>query len=89
MSFIGSLLFILQQDLIKGKRPFVDSRLRNSSSYIERKLVEIMEHCWKGNRKERPLIHEVVNFLLDVKRNAIQQGELLPSHLINIPMELP
>jgi hypothetical protein len=74
-----------QKDIANGKRAFIDPRYR-TRSYIEGKLVEIMEQTWLQDRTKRPSIFEVVDFLVDAKRTAAKKGELQPSGLIKIPM---
>ena len=69
--------------IISGKRPYVDPRYRKRS-YIEAKLVEVMERCWAQSRHDRPAIFEVVEFLRHVKAKAAEVGELHSSKLIKI-----
>jgi hypothetical protein len=83
--FSLSLLLCHQTDIVNGKRAFIDPRYR-TRSYIEGKLVEIMERTWLQDRTKRPSIFEVVDFLVDAKRTAAKKGELQPSGLIKIPM---
>jgi hypothetical protein len=75
----------IQDGIMHGKRPYVNPRFRNGRTYIESKLVEIMEKCWKQYREDRPLVFEVVQFLKEVKQNATRLGELHPSNFITIP----
>jgi serine/threonine protein kinase len=77
----------IQKSIVAGKRPFVDERY-NSRSFIEGELVRIMVLCWQHSRWNRPAMAQVVSFLLDVKSKAIDKGELIPSQLIHIPIEL-
>jgi len=63
---------VVDQNDVGGKvlnleRPFVDQRYR-TSSYIESRLVEIMERMWTHNASERPEIFEVVHYLEETKR---------------------
>ena len=51
--------------LVDGKKPYIDPRYR-TRSYIEGKLIEIMERCWK-ERTKRADMFEVVRFLREVK----------------------
>ena len=75
----------LEDEIVKGKRPFIDDRYR-TRSYIESMLVKVMETCWAGNRNDRPSMAFVVDFLQKVKLQALKNGELEPSNLINIPI---
>jgi hypothetical protein len=75
----------LEDEIVKGKRPFIDDRYR-TRSYIELMLVKIMETCWAGNRNDRPSMAFVVKFLQKVKLQAWKKGELEPSDLIHIPI---
>ena len=59
---------------MEGRRPYVDPRFR-SRSYVESKLVEIMELCWEHERTKRIDIFSVVNFLRDIKSQVLQYGE--------------
>jgi hypothetical protein len=56
----------IQTEILRGERPYIDERFRNRS-YIERKLVEIMERMWEEKGEDRPSIFEVVAFLTEVK----------------------
>ena len=79
------LRFLLQTSIIEGgARPYVDARYR-TRSYIEGRLVEIMERCWAQESEGRPSMFEVVSFLRDVKRNATRVGVLESSTKIKIP----
>lgn len=59
-----------------GKTPFVDPRYR-SRSFVEARLVEIMERCWAYDRTKRPSIFEVVSFLRDTVLEAKKRGDLV------------
>lgn len=61
--------------MVDGKLPFVDPRYR-TRSYLEGKLVEIMEQCLEYKRRNRSNIFEVVEFLRNVKFEAQKNGEL-------------
>ncbi len=50
-----------------GERPYVDPRYR-THSYVERRLVEIMERMWHQTPEMRPEIFEVVAFLRETKQ---------------------
>ena len=75
---------LVQIWIMKGKRPYVDPRYR-TRSYIEGKLVEIMERCWAHKRQDRPPIFEVVTYLRDVKETAKKMGVLERSEKVRIP----
>jgi serine/threonine protein kinase len=51
-----------------GIRPYVDERYRKRS-YIEAKLVEIMEKMWAQEPTDRPDIFEVLSLLKEIKKN--------------------
>lgn len=55
-----------QNQVVKGERAYVDVRYRNHS-FIEGKLVEIMERCWIHDPDERADIFEAVRFLRGVR----------------------
>jgi serine/threonine protein kinase len=74
-----------EEEIVDGKRPYVDDRYRNRS-YIESMLVKIMEACWAGSRHDRPSMSFVVDFLQNVKYQAWKRGELEPSDQIKITM---
>ena len=59
---------------MNGRRPYVDPRLR-TRSYIESKLIEIMELCWEHERKKRIDIFSVVKLLHDVQSQVMDFGE--------------
>jgi len=61
------------QDLIlAGQRDHVDPRY-NTRSFIEGRLVEIMERAWIHNPKKRASIFEVVEHLRETRRSWQQQ----------------
>jgi hypothetical protein len=51
------------------ERAFIDPRYR-TRSYIEGKLVEILEQCWEHDPERRVDMFQVVSFLREVKRTA-------------------
>jgi hypothetical protein len=53
---------IVQKKVIAGMHPYVDSRYKERS-FIERKLIELMEQCWIYNPDERISIFDAVEFL--------------------------
>ena len=57
---------VVQDKVIKGKSPFIDERYR-TRSYIEGRLVEIMERCLEFKPDKRATIFEVVEFLRETK----------------------
>lgn len=68
---------VVQHKILHHERPFIDERIRHGT-YIEHKLVEIMERMWAHKPEDRPTIFEVVDFLREVKRmnqgvNGVQE----------------
>lgn len=63
----------VHQLAIDGKLPYVDPRYE-TSSFAERKLVNIMKRCWTYDPKRRADIFEVVEYLREaVKENRMKQ----------------
>ena len=58
---------VVSHKVINGSRPFVDPRYRHRK-FIEKRMVDIMEECWKQDPEERISIFEVVKQLRDVKK---------------------
>lgn len=54
---------VVQEHILKGEQPYVDSRFRFSSNRAEQWLVRIMERCWEPNPVDRIDIFEVVRLL--------------------------
>jgi len=57
----------VQKDVIKGNRAFIDPRWKERS-FIESKMVEVMEKCWIGDINERIDIFGAVKELRDIKK---------------------
>ena len=57
---------VVQKKIIKGEISPIDDRYR-TRSYVEGRLVEIMERCWEYVPKKRANIFEVVDFLRQTK----------------------
>ena len=57
----------IQHKLLNRERTYVDPRWR-TRSFIEGKLVEIMERTWEHDPNSRISIFEVVDFLKETKR---------------------
>ena len=55
--------------VMAGKRAFIDSRYR-TRSFLERKLIEVMEQCWAHRRIDRIHIFDVVKLLREAELNA-------------------
>lgn len=55
--------------LIDRKLPYIDPRWR-TRSYVEGKLVEIMEKCWMYDPDERIDIFEAVRLLREVLKES-------------------
>jgi len=74
--------------IASGVKPQIDSRYR-SRSYIEGRLVEIMEPCFEVDSEERISIFEVVAHLRETKRVYIErnggQWPVDPQDLVRIP----
>lgn len=56
----------VHKELINGKRAFVDPRWKRQS-FIESKLVDVMEACWKQEPKKRITIFQAVKMLREIK----------------------
>lgn len=54
----------VQERIMHGDTPAIDSRYRKRS-FVEGKLVEIIERCWAYEPDDRPTIFEIVEFLRD------------------------
>ena len=61
---------MVQDKLIDGGLPYVDSRYRERS-FAEKKLIELMEMCWRYDPDERINMFDAVKFL----RQAIKENE--------------
>ena len=57
----------VQKDVIKGNRAFIDPRWKERS-FIESKMVEVMEKCWIGDINERIDIFGAVKELREIKK---------------------
>jgi hypothetical protein len=69
----------VQQKVINGEKPYIDPRYR-SRSFVEGKLVEIMELCWTYDADDRPDVFEIARRLravyeIDQHRQA-ENGEM-------------
>jgi hypothetical protein len=66
----------LRKRVMKGEWPYVDPRYR-TRSYIENRLVEVMEKTWAYYPQDRASIFEVVQHLQEtaVEWNKRQRGE--------------
>jgi serine/threonine protein kinase len=62
----------IQRKLLHHERAYVDPRWR-TRSFIEGKLVEIMERTWEHDPTIRTSIFEVVKFLLRAKDEHLQK----------------
>jgi hypothetical protein len=51
----------------EGQKPFIDERYR-SRSFIEARLVQVMEPCWEFETPNRPSIFDIVKYLRETKR---------------------
>lgn len=57
----------IKKAILRGERTIIDPVYR-SRSYVEAKLVEIIEKCWITEPDERPSIFEIVSDLKAVKK---------------------
>jgi len=73
------------RDIRAGERPYIDHRFR-TRSFIESKLVELIESCWKHRGNHRPAMSDIVNILQRIKDKAKKLGELKTSDLIQIAL---
>ena len=65
---------VVQKKLIDGENAFIDPRYKERS-FIERKLVELVEKCWIYDPAERISIFEAVDYLKEViKENELQKS---------------
>jgi serine/threonine protein kinase len=53
--------------LLKGEAPYIDPRYHDRS-FIEGRLMEIMQKCFKRKPEDRPDIFEIVRFLRETKQ---------------------
>lgn len=70
----------VRERFLNHELPYVDPRYR-SRSYIEGRLVEIMEKCWAYEPEDRASIFDVVIFLQEtLRKHEAEQRELLKKH---------
>jgi Protein tyrosine and serine/threonine kinase len=62
----------VQKFVIDGKRAFVDPRWKERS-YIESKLVDVMEQCWEHNPNNRIDIFTVIQLLQEIQVESNKQ----------------
>jgi hypothetical protein len=60
----------IQEKILQLERPYIDPRYfsGNNDTFVERKLIEIMELMWEHDPKKRPTIFEVVDLLTDLRQ---------------------
>ena len=58
---------VVANHVMNGTRSYVDPRYK-SRSFIESKLVEVMEQCWRHDPNERITIFEAVQQLRAIKK---------------------
>jgi serine/threonine protein kinase len=58
--------------IVDGKKPFVDDRYR-TRSFIESRLVEIMEKCWEKDPDKRVDIFTIVHHLRQTKQLEVSR----------------
>jgi serine/threonine protein kinase len=56
---------VIQEKILRLERPFVDKRYHRS--FIETRLITIMERMWAHEASDRPTIFEVVSYLRETK----------------------
>lgn len=59
--------------IIKGEMPYIDPRYHNRS-FIEGRIVELMQRCYAYKPAERPSIFQVVKFLRETAKLANETG---------------
>ena len=64
---------VVKPKIKNGERPFVDERYR-TRSFIESRLVTIMERMWEYRPEDRPTIFEVVQYLYETKEIHLMRG---------------
>ena len=66
---------IVSEKIVNGTTAYIDDRYRKRS-YIEGRLVELMEKCWVYDMDKRVNIFEVVKFLREtVKEHERREGK--------------
>ena len=60
---------VVHERVINGTRAFIDPRWKKRS-YIESKLVEVMEQCWIRDTSKRLDIFQVVNKLNEIVKET-------------------
>lgn len=80
----------IEEIVYEGFKPHVDPRYR-TRSYIEGRLVEIMERCFEVEPEERISIFEVVAHLRETKRVYIElhggRWPVDPRNLVRMPAD--
>jgi serine/threonine protein kinase len=64
----------VRKRILNHELPYVDPRYR-TRSYIEGRLVEIMEKCWAYQSSDRVSVFEIVKFLRETKRVYERQNK--------------
>lgn len=64
---------VVQDKVIAGQRAYIDDRYRNHS-YIEGKLIDLMERCWIEDTEKRVDIFEAVRYLRQVVEEYKKQS---------------
>lgn len=67
---------VVKKKVMNGTRPYVDPRWR-TQGFLESKLVEVMEQCWRQDPDERISIFEVVRQLRDVKKEYYEKHKTI------------
>jgi serine/threonine protein kinase len=62
----------IRQMVREGRKPFIDERCR-SRSFIESRLVEVIEPCWEFEAPNRPSIFDIVKYLRETKRLEFEE----------------
>lgn len=64
----------VHKELVNGTRAFIDPRWKKRS-FIESKLVDVMEACWKQEPKERITIFQAIKMLREIKEQYERENE--------------
>lgn len=64
---------VVSEKIVNGTTAFIDDRYRKRS-YIEGRMVELVEKCWTYERDKRITIFEAVDFLRDTVKEHERRG---------------
>ena len=60
----------VEKVIASGEPPYLDPRWKTNSSFVEGRMVEVMERCWANISADRPSIFEVVRHLRETQLRA-------------------